>query len=407
MPKRNVNIICRSILRFIAIVSCTRKVVSFAPVPFRSFGAILQTRPKPITQLAAYSDSPQKIVTQNLSFWEAAAQRFVSDDYASNHAELRKYVQILTVIRVGIPSLAAGFVASVVYPDLSMNIASLINSKEALDVIANDYSQYVQNILTTCGLMFTIMTGYTYYFLYKQQEAIFNALFHEVSVASSLLEQVSLVCQGREDMYHNVLESMERYIKEDLIQFTTEPSVLLSARPVDDPLEDIFYLTSVGEPSVIYQTVRSLRHARAMRLGNLQKKLPPIQMTLLWSLAAIVLSTFPLLGAGSQTIGGPGILHVQSIYMSFIVFGVTMVMGIIKELSEPAGRGAYNVVVVLAVLVENLEEEVTGRMAGKFGSGMRNPSADGIPFLAPFDNEFSEVEMDWSERETQMLHDGE
>jgi hypothetical protein len=53
---------------------------------------------------------------------------------------------------------------------------------------------------------------------------------------------------------------MSVYVKEDLTRFNDiEPAKLLSVRPVDDPLEDILYLTSVGEPSIIYETVRSLR----------------------------------------------------------------------------------------------------------------------------------------------------
>ena len=384
MPRRRKNL-ASIVIVIVSVVFCIKNVDSFAPKLCKLHRPLQHDKLRPrhvsTNQLATNTDSSEGIVTNNLSFWEVAAQKFVSDDYATNPLELQKYVQILTVIRTGIPSLLAGAVASFIYPDVSMYIASSIHSKEALDVIANDYSQYIQNILTTCGLMFTIMTGYTYYFLYKQQEAIFNAMFHEVSVAGSLLEQVALVCQGRDEMYQDVLAAMDRYIKEDLTQFATEPSVLLSKRPIDDPLEHIFYLTSVGEPSVIYQTVRSLRQARAVRLGNLQKKLPPVHLVLLWSLATIVLCTFPLLGAGSQTIGGPGILHVQSIYMSFIVFGITMVLLVIQELSEPAGRGAYNVVVVLSILIDNLEQELSGRMDGKFGSGMRNPSADGIHFL--------------------------
>lgn len=380
-----------SIIIIALMVFGTPNVDSFAPISSISYRHLLQNKHRPrhvsTIQFATNTDSSKGIVTNNLSLWEVAAQKFVSDDYATNPLELQKYVQTLTIIRTGIPSLIAGSIASLIYPDVSMFIASSIHSKEALDVVANDYSQYIQNILTTCGLMFTIMTGYTYYFLYKQQEAIFNAMFHEVSVAGSLLEQVALVCQGRHDMYQDVLAAMDRYIKEDLTQFTTEPSVLLSKRPIDDPLEHIFYLTSVGEPSVIYQTVRSLRQARAVRLGNLQKKLPPVHLVLLWSLATIVLCTFPLLGAGSQTIGGPGILHVQSIYMSFIVFGITMVLLVIQELSEPAGRGAYNVVVVLTILINNLEQELSGRMDGKFGSGMRNPSADGIHIISTINGE--------------------
>ena len=82
-------------------------------------------------------------------------------------------------------------------------------------------------------------------------------------------------------------------------------------------------------------------------------------MILLWSLAAIVLSTFPLLGAGSQAIGGMGILTVQAIYLSVIVFGVGLTMGVINDLRRPAG-GAYNVDAVLNVMVSGLEEEVQG-----------------------------------------------
>lgn len=88
-------------------------------------------------------------------------------------------------------------------------------------------------------------------------------------------------------------------------------------------------------------------------------------MILLWSLAAIVLSTFPLLGAGSQAIGGMGILTVQAIYLSVIVFGVGLTMGVINDLRRPAG-GAYNVDAVLNVMVSGLEEEVQGRLEGRY-----------------------------------------
>ena len=37
---------------------------------------------------------------------------------------------------------------------------------------------------------------------------------------------------------------------------------LLSSKPMDDPLESIMYITSVGVPSVVYETVKNLRQAR-------------------------------------------------------------------------------------------------------------------------------------------------
>jgi hypothetical protein len=182
-------------------------------------------------------------------------------------------------------------------------------------------------------------------------------------VAKSLLEQVALVCQGRDLLYHRILECLDKYVQMDLTNFSN-PAVMLSDRPENDPLEDILYLTSVGEPSAVYQTVRSLRQARAYRLGALQRKLPDIHMMLLWTLFAIVLFTFPLLGAGAQTIGGPGILIVQSWYLSFIVFGMGLTMGIVYELQCPGERGAYNAMLVLNTMAKGLISEIDSRLDG-------------------------------------------
>ena len=204
--------------------------------------------------------------------------------------------------------------------------------------------------------------------MYQQQEAIYLALFEEVTMAKSLLEQVALVCQGRENLYQRILLCIDRYVSHDLQRFNDhEPAMLLSARPVDDPLEDILYLTSVGEPSVVYQTVRALRQARAYRLGALQRKLPPIHMTLLWVLFAIVLLTFPLLGAGSQTIGGMALLQIQAWYLSFIVFGMCLTLFMIDELQRPGEDGAYSARAVLGVMLRGLEEELDLRLQGKMG----------------------------------------
>ena len=208
-------------------------------------------------------------------------------------------------------------------------------------------------------------------------------------MAKSLLEQVSLVSQGREILYVRILKCVQEYVRDDLTKFNDiEPSELISNRPIDDPLEQILYLTSVGEPSLVYQTVRSLRQARSSRLGALQRKLPQVQIFLLWTLAAIVLFTFPLLGAGSQTIGGLGILQVQSWYLGFIVFAISITMGIVEELRRPARVGAYNAKTVLDVMVKGLEEELEQRLDGSVQMNYTNlnnlpidPSVDSDGFL--------------------------
>ena len=137
---------------------------------------------------------------------------------------------------------------------------------------------------------------------------------------------------------------------------------------MDDPLEIVLYLTSVGVPSSIYDTVRSLRQARATRLGALQKKLPPLHLSLLWLLAVIELSSFPVLGAGTQSIGGYNILTIEGIMFGILTFGVTITLNVVGELYVGRG-GAYIVDSVLAEMVRGLEEELEGRMAEIDGCG--------------------------------------
>ena len=331
------------------------------------------------------------------TIWERLAMLVVGDITNNNsdnnysdsdmQAKMHTYVQLVSIFRVGIPALFNTVSAKLSYSTIAMTLAHAINDSGVFAVVAQDASQFIQNVLTTSGLVFSLLVGQTYYFMYQQQEATYLALYEEVTMAKSLLEQVALVCQGRQQLYRRILEQMDRYCRYDLRRFNdVEPAILLSARPSDDPLEDILYLTSVGEPSAVYQTVRALRQARAYRLAALQKKLPSIHMTLLWVLAAIVLFTFPLLGAGVQTIGGDEILQVQSWYLSFIVFGISLVMGVVYELQRPGETGAYNARMVLAVMVTGLEEELRDRLAGRDNFGWRSnfdgsiqdgPSIDG------------------------------
>lgn len=123
------------------------------------------------------------------------------------------------------------------------------------------------------------------------------------------------------------------------------------------------YMTSVGVPSTVYETVRSLRQARASRLGALQRKLPPAHMWLLWILAAIELVSFPLLGAGTQIIGGYKILTIEGVLFGVMTTGIVLTLRVVGELWRPAG-GAYNVDAVLSTMVRGLESELEGRLRG-------------------------------------------
>jgi hypothetical protein len=235
-------------------------------------------------------------------------------------------LQLKTLFRIGVPSVISGIVATYLFPFLALTLATIMNDGGVFAVLSQDSSQFVQNFLTVAGLLFSILVGQTYYFMYQQQEAVYYSLFNEVTEAKSLLEQVALVCQGRTRLYHPILKFIKSYVSEDLKQLKADPAVLLSARPVDDPLESIMYMTSVGVPSMVYDTIKSLRQARAARLGALQRKLPKVHMWLLWTLAAIELCSFPLLGAGTQTIGGYRILTVEGCLFGVMTFGIVMTL---------------------------------------------------------------------------------
>lgn len=276
---------------------------------------------------------------------------------------------ILTTIRVAIPSILAGVLAFVAFPSLSLWLGSLFQDQGVFAVLSQDSSQFVQNFLSVSSLLFSILVGQTYYFMYQQQEMVYYALFDEVTEAKSLLEQVALVSQGR-SMYGRVLACMQTYVQEDLKALEKDPAILLSSRPMDDPLETIMYLTSVGVPGTVYETVRSLRQARARRLGALQRKLPSIHMIMLWILAGLELVSFPLLGAGTQTIGGYNILTIEGLLFGVMTAGIVLTLRVVSELWRPAG-GAYNVDGVLKVMVRGLEMELEARTKGSIIKAQR------------------------------------
>mmetsp|Transcript_19845 Transcript_19845/g.30243 ORF Transcript_19845/g.30243 Transcript_19845/m.30243 type:complete len:559 (+) Transcript_19845:52-1728(+) len=284
--------------------------------------------------------------------------------------------QVRTIVRVILPSILFGAVATSVYPSMAQWLVQLPSSTyensnilyndQVLTVLSNDLSQYVQNILTTCALLFGILVGQTYYFMYQQQENIFYALFDEVTEAKSLLEQISLMTYGRPGLYPSLLSRMNDYVQDDLKMLSVkDPTLLTSRLPRDDPLESILYATSVGLPGVVYETVKSLRQARAERCSALQNKLPLLHIYLLRLLIVIVLATFPVCGSGSQAIA-TNILLLQSYMFGVLAFGLTLVVNVVEELRNSRNKGAYNVDGVLEVMVGGLEKELEERLDGRF-----------------------------------------
>lgn len=313
----------------------------------------------------------------------------------------RTGLNLMTLFRVFLPSVAAGILSSALFPLAASALTGCSGRIPALvpaSGLSNAASAFVQQFLAVMGLLYSILMGQTYGFVYSQQEALYYALFNEVTEAKSLLEQVALVCQGRA-MYPRILSAMKRYVDEDLKRgVRTDPAVLLSARPVDDPLEAIMYMTSVGVPGAVYETVRSLRQARAARLGALQRKVPPVHLALLWMLAGTILLGFPLLGvesitavavagttsrlAGSTSIisilpdlcCGYNMFTVEGLLFGLLAFGLVLSKRVVAELIRPAG-GAYNVDQVLNIMVRGLDQELDERMKGQRGKGKKKDEA--------------------------------
>jgi len=303
--------------------------------------------------------------------------------------------ELETLARICIPSIIIATVCYLIFP----TVASTLNTEileaydgistkkgaEALNLILQDNSnQFIQDMHNFCSLLFLLLTGHTFAFVYRQQEKLCYALFEEISTAKSLLEQVALATEGRPFIYHSLLEAMRRYVQCDLnmvlptrnsVENNNDsdgpyeeediPALLLSTRPVDDPFETILYLTSVGEPSGIYSTVRMLRKARSKRLGAMQRKMPELNLYLLYVLGFIAWITFPVVAAGSKTVGGQALLNLQAVQLSLGVFAMGGVLGIINELKQPTltGRSVYDVdFSYLQTVVEGLENEINSRM---------------------------------------------
>lgn len=276
-----------------------------------------------------------------------------------------------TIKRVVLPTILAAVLSTLLFVPVTLLIKSFLDLGE-LSILGNDTSQFMQNYLTVNGLLFSILAGNSFYFLYQQTETLYHALFAEVSEAKSLLEQTTLVCQGR-PFYQDVLKNIQTYVNEDLKQLDAQPAVLLSAKPSCDPLESILYMTSVGVPSIVYETVKSLRAARGYRLGATQRKLPEMHFWLLYTLAFLELIGFPLIGAGVSSLTGNSILTVEGILFGLMTGSIVMTLRLIRELWSPTG-GAYNVDSVLSTMVQGLEDELAARMKGTSFSNSALPS---------------------------------
>ena len=269
--------------------------------------------------------------------------------------------QLLTLGRVVLPAVAAAALGVGYYDNISKYINVNWLDEGSITFLSSDDIQYLPSFLAVLSLLFSILAGNAYQSLYSQQEDIYFALYREVSDAKSLLEQMALVCRGR-PFYLDAIRALQQYVRTDLQRLDVPPAELIARSPSKDPLETIMYLTSVGVPSVVYETVRDLRQSRGQRLGAMQRKFPSLGIVLLYILAILELVAFPLLGAGSAYgVSVPlSILNVQGALFGGLCGATVLVLRIIQELWRTSG-GAFNVDAVLAQMVKGLNDDLDRR----------------------------------------------
>eukprot|EP00933_Yihiella_yeosuensis_P027859 TRINITY_DN2169_c0_g1_i9.p1 TRINITY_DN2169_c0_g1~~TRINITY_DN2169_c0_g1_i9.p1 ORF type:complete len:426 (-),score=56.01 TRINITY_DN2169_c0_g1_i9:773-2017(-) len=301
----------------------------------------------------------------------AASSDEIESMQKDNAKSLRQVVRrniFKTVKKVILWSGSSMVVGYVLYPLLQKIAWFLLTGSASVPVVSDATQGCIANFLALMSLLFSILAGNSYSALYSQNEAIFCALFAEVSEAKALMEQIALICSGR-PFYRSALENIRRYVERDLRRLDRPPSVLCAIKPRDDPLESILYLTSVGVPSAVYETVRSLRQRRGDRLGAVQRKLPPVQIGLLYVLGGMNLVSLLLMGP-SDIIGAES--RLCRALFSLVVGAVMMTMAVILELWTPVG-GAYNVDGVLTVMIRGLQDELEQRLKGRTFSDTRLP----------------------------------
>lgn len=248
-----------------------------------------------------------------------------------------------------------------IFPPVATYLRGII-ATEGLAVLANDQGQYFQDVVNAINIIFSVVMANTLVFLYSQQEAVYFALFDEVSRAKSLLEQIAFISRGREAYALELLGHVERYVADDLRALEATPvSLLLYGGERNDPLESIMWLTSVGAPGAVYETVKELRQSRGARLGALQRKLPPTHFGLLALLGAVDLAVFPLLAAATGAAeADPSLIDVQAVLFGLMTAAIVILLRIMYAFWVPTGS-AYNVDAVLSVMVAGLEAEIQER----------------------------------------------
>lgn len=133
-----------------------------------------------------FAENSLQSKSMNADFSNENGEAYVLESYSSgsalnaiaraSHPYIPLSYQIRTIVRVLLPSLVFAAFGIVVYPSMAQFLVhlpsdsigggptsnNLLYTDEVLTVLSNDLSQYVQNILTTCALLFGMLVSNTY-----------------------------------------------------------------------------------------------------------------------------------------------------------------------------------------------------------------------------------------------------
>ncbi|CAJ1398143.1 unnamed protein product [Effrenium voratum] len=123
---------------------------------------------------------------------EAERQRW-DEDWPSLQPRSGKEGQTTRLVKCA----AVGALAALLFVPLTLLLENNVSAPALQAIREDNNAQWLQNCFTGVGLVFSLFAAQTFSFLYSQQEAIYLALYAEVSEAKALLEQLALVCRGR------------------------------------------------------------------------------------------------------------------------------------------------------------------------------------------------------------------
>ena len=235
--------------------------------------------------------------------------------------------------------------ALVAYRPLCGALGALLNGSP----VSGDVLSYY---VTLVGLLFGFVVSNSFYFLFSQQEEIYESIYAEANAVNRLLEEAECA----------LLPADAQVIAFEVRRFLTDgawahqedslPAEIfaLEINSSDDAMENLLKYVLAVEPAGgldMIDTVRMLRDATVARLSASQRKIPGVQFFVCKVLAALVLVIFPLMRAGaSESIVSADI---EAILFSALVGTVVLFLSLVDDLAD-TNTGLYSIAPVRATL---------------------------------------------------------